>query len=171
MTAGGYAELQALSAFSFREGASMPEELARRAAELELAAIGVADRNSLAGVVRAHMAAKQVGLRSLTGARLDLADGPSLLAYPEGRPAYGRLSRLITVGRRRAPKGECELYPADLLDHGDGLILLALPPPVLSPAFARDLADAFVVMDRGELVLSGQKEDMVEADVRRYLTV
>ena len=141
MTGHGYAELQALSAFSFREGASLPEEFARRAAELGLAAIGVADRNSLAGVVRAHMAAKQVGLRSLTGARLDLADGQSLLAYPEDRAAYGRLSRLITVGRRRAPKGACELYPADVLDHGEGLILLALPPPVLTPGFARDLAD------------------------------
>ncbi|MGZ0186457.1 MAG: PHP domain-containing protein, partial [Alphaproteobacteria bacterium] len=100
----GYVELQALTAFSFREGASMPEELARRAAELGHPAIGVADRNSLAGVVRAHMAAKQAGIRSLVGARLDLADGQSFLAYPENRQAYGRLARLITTGRRRAPK-------------------------------------------------------------------
>ena len=137
----GYVELQALSAFSFREGASMPEELARRAAELGHQAIGVADRNSLAGVVRAHVAAKQAGIRSLVGARLDLADGQSLLAYPEDRAAYGRLARLITVGRRRAPKGACELYPADLLDHGAGLVLLPLPPPDLDEAFAADVAD------------------------------
>ncbi len=137
----GYVELQALTAFSFREGASMPEELARRAAELGHPAIAVADRNSLAGVVRAHMAAKQAGIRSIVGARLDLADGQSLLAFPEDRAAYGRLSRLITTGRRRAPKGFCELYPADILDDGAGLVLVVLPPSSLTPAFAHDLAD------------------------------
>jgi error-prone DNA polymerase len=136
-----YIELQALTAFSFREGASLPEEIARRAAELGHAAVAVADRNSLAGVVRAHMGAKRADLRGIIGARLDLADGQSLLAYPEDRAAYGRLARLITTGRRRAPKGECELYPADVLDYGDGLILLVLAPRVLDADFARNLAD------------------------------
>ena len=136
-----YVELQSLTAFSFREGASLPEELARRAAELGHAAVAVADRNSLAGVVRAHVAAKQAGLRCVVGARLDLADGQSLLAYPQDRAAYGRLARLITTGRRRAPKGECELYPADILYHGEGLVLIALPPPAPGADFARDLKD------------------------------
>ena len=136
-----YIELQALTAFSFREGASLPEEIARRAAELGHVAVAVADRNSLAGVVRAHMGAKRADLRGIIGARLDLADGQSLLAYPEDRAAYGRLARLITTGRRRAPKGECELYPADVLDYGDGLILLVLAPRVLDADFARNLAD------------------------------
>jgi len=136
-----YIELQALTAFSFREGASLPEEIARRAAELGHAAVAVADRNSLAGVVRAHMGAKRADLRGIIGARLDLADGQSLLAYPKDRAAYGRLSRLITTGRRRAPKGECELYPADVLDYGDGLILLVLAPRALEADFARNLAD------------------------------
>ncbi len=141
MSEAGYIELQALTAFSFREGASLPDELARRAAELGHGAIGVADRNSLAGVVRAHVAAKQAGIRSIVGARLDLADGQSLIAYPEDRAAYARLARLITLGRRRAPKGSCELYPADILEGGAGLVLLALPPPTLGAEFAQDLAD------------------------------
>jgi error-prone DNA polymerase len=123
-----YAELQVSTNFSFLRGASHPDELAMQAAALGHAAIGVADRNSLAGVVRAHLAARQAGIRLVVGARLDLADGPSLLAYPEGRSAYGRLSRLITLGRRRAPKGECDIRFDDVLEYGAGMILIALPP-------------------------------------------
>ena len=85
------------------------------------------DRNSLAGVVRAHAAAKEAGVDLVVGARLDLTDGVSLLAYPSDRVAYGRLSRLITVGRRRAPKGECILYREDVLAYGEGLIFIILP--------------------------------------------
>ncbi|MBK8907454.1 MAG: error-prone DNA polymerase [Rhodospirillales bacterium] len=124
-----YAELQVTSNFSFLRGASHPEELAATAAALGLHAIAVTDRNTLAGVVRAHDAAKQAGVRLLVGARLDLDDAPSLLAFPTDRAAYGRLSRLISLGRRRAPKGECRLMLADVLDHGDGHILVVLPPP------------------------------------------
>ncbi|MEC9183895.1 MAG: PHP domain-containing protein, partial [Pseudomonadota bacterium] len=92
-----YAELQVTSNFSFLRGASHPEEMALQAAAFGYAAIGIADRNSLAGVVRAHIAAKEAGLRLCVGARLDLSDGISLLAYPTDRAAYGRLSRLITL--------------------------------------------------------------------------
>ena len=123
-----YVELQVTTNFSFLRGASHPAELVFQAAALGHPAIAVTDRNSLAGVVRAHVAAKEVGIELVVGARLDLADGASLLAYPIDRAAYGRLSRLITVGRRRAPKGECILYCEDVLAYGEGLILIILSP-------------------------------------------
>ena len=104
-----------------------------RAAALGLAAIGIADRNTLAGAVRAHVAAKAVaakaaGLRLLTGARLDLACGFSLLCYPRDRAAYGRLCRLLTLGQRRAAKGGCVLHMEDVTAHAEGQVLIALPP-------------------------------------------
>ena len=117
-----------LRALRFLRGASHAEELVERAAELGLAAIGIADRNTLAGAVRAHVAAKAGGLRLLTGARLDLACGLSLLCYPRDRAAYGRLCRLLTLGQRRAAKGGCELHLDDAMDHAEGQVLIALPP-------------------------------------------
>ena len=122
-----YAELQVTTNFSFLHGASHPAELVLQAAALGHPAIAVTDRNSLAGVVRAHVAAKEAGIGLVVGARLDLADGASLLAYPVDRAAYGRLSRLITVGRRRAPKGQCILYREDVLTYGEGLVFVTLP--------------------------------------------
>src|SRR5205085_7527188 len=98
------------------------------AAPLGHAAVAITDRNSVAGLVRAHHAAKTVGIRLVVGVRLDLADGTSLLAYPEDRAAYGRLTRLLTLGKRRAPKGECHLDYGDIVAHGDGQILIVLPP-------------------------------------------
>ena len=133
-----YAELQAVSNYSFLRGASHADELVERAAALGLAAIGIADRNTLAGAVRAHVAAKAVaakavaakagGLRLLTGARLDLACGLSLLCYPRDRAAYGRLCRLLTLGQRRAAKGGCVLHMEDVTAHAEGQVLIALPP-------------------------------------------
>ena len=123
-----YVELQVSSNFSFLRGASHPEELAVTAAALGHAAIAVADRDSLAGVVRAHIACKQAGIRLVVGARLDLQDGPSLLCFPTDRAAYGRLSKLLTVGRRRAPKGECHLTRADVAEARAGQIFIVLPP-------------------------------------------
>ena len=135
-----YAELQVSTNFSFLRGASHPDELTIQAAALGHRAIGVTDRNSLAGVVRAHLGAKQAGIPLLVGARLDLRDGASLLAYPHDRVAYGRLSRLITLGRRRAPKGECELYRADVLEYGAGMVLIVVPPDNLDKVFDQELA-------------------------------
>ena len=142
-----YAELAVASNFSFLEGASHPEELMVSAAALGLAAVAITDRNSLAGVVRAHVAADTAGIRLLVGARLDFSAGEgdativlSLLAFPVDRAAYGRLSRLITLGRRRASKGECHLYPGDLAAHDEGLLLVVLPPEPLDDGFADRLA-------------------------------
>ena len=128
-----FAELAAMTNFSFLRGASHPEEMVARAAELGLAGIGIADRNSLAGVVRAHTFARDnveamAGTRVVPGARLVFIDGsPDVLVYPKDRAAYGRLCRILTEGNSRAPKGECWLILKDLLDRGDGLQIVALP--------------------------------------------
>ena len=99
-----YAELQVTTHFSFLRGVSSAEELFSAAALLGIKALGVTDRNSLAGLVRAHEAAKVTGVRLLVGCRLDLQCGTSMLVYPTDRKAYGRLCRLLTVGKTRAGK-------------------------------------------------------------------
>ncbi len=128
-----YAELQVTSNYSFLRGASHPEELVLQAAVLGHRAIAIADRNTLAGVVRAHVAAKQHHIQLIVGARLDLRDGPNLLCFPTDRAAYGRLSQLLTLGKRRMEKGDCELFFGDLLagdifQAGKGQVLVAIPP-------------------------------------------
>ncbi len=128
-----FAELSAMTNFSFLRGASHPEEMVARAAELGLAGIGIADRNTLAGVVRAHVFAREnrsamEGMRVVPGARLAFDDGtPDVLAYPRDRAAYGRLCRILTAGNLRAPKGECHLRIEDLIEHGEGLQVVAMP--------------------------------------------
>ncbi|UKJ73529.1 error-prone DNA polymerase [Azospirillum brasilense] len=134
-----YAELQVSTSFTFLEGASHPDELALTAAGLGHAAVAVTDRNSLAGVVQAHTAARKHGLRLIVGCRLDLTDADSLLAYPTDRAAYARLSRLLTLGKRRAPKGACFIARADLLDHAEGMLFLLVPPDQRDPAFVHAL--------------------------------
>jgi error-prone DNA polymerase len=130
-----YAELAVTTNFSFLRGASHPEELVACAKRLGLTGIGVADRNSVAGVVRAHMAAQAVGLRLAVGARLVFADGtPDMLAFPRDRPAWGRLTRLLSCGKRRAEKGDCLLYVADLEEFIAGLNLIVMPPPRIDAA-------------------------------------
>ncbi len=172
--AGEYAELCVTSNFTFLTGASHPEELVLRAAELGLSAIAITDRNSLAGVVRGWTALKELKreaeealrIRSqhktdpssrqevgaaqdlplpgalalpklIVGARLVLRDSPvHWLALPTDRAAYHRLSQLLTLGKRRAEKGDCALTQRDLLEGCAGMILIALPPPDLSKARA-----------------------------------
>ena len=119
---GDYAELHCRSNFSFLEGASHPDELVNRAAELGLVALAVTDRNSLAGVVRAHVAAKEAGLKLLVGAEITPDDAPPVVLLATDRTAYGRLSTLITHGRRQAEKGECRLSFADVARHAQGLL-------------------------------------------------
>ena len=137
-----YAELQVTSNFSFLRGASHPEEMVERASELGYRALALTDRNTLAGVVRGYEAARRTGLHFIPGARLDLSDGPSLLCLPTTRRGYGALSRLITTGRRRAPKGECMLSREDVATTAtpDGHIFIAVPPESPSPDFAAHLA-------------------------------
>ena len=119
-----YAELAVTTNFSFLCGASHPEELVQQAKDLGL---GVADRNSVAGVVRAHEAAKEHGVRLAVGARLVFADGtPDILAYPGDHIAWTRLTRLLTLGKRRAGKGQCMLAFDDLRAHAEGFNLIVL---------------------------------------------
>src|SRR6266851_5662827 len=129
-----YAELQVTTNVSFLRGAAHPDELVVTAAASGHRAIAITDRNSLAGIVRAHHAAKEVGIRLVVGCRLDLRDSTSLLAFPEDRAAYGRLTRLLTLGKRRAPKGECHLDYADVVAYGDGQIVIVLPPEAADAA-------------------------------------
>ncbi len=149
-----YAELQVATSFSFLEGASHPDELALTASALGLAAVGVTDRNSLAGVVQMHAAAKKAGIRALVGCRLDLTDADSLLAYPTDRAAYARLSRLLTLGKMRAPKGECFIARADVLAHAEGMLFLLLSPDRRDESFLRELRAWRGGLARGQLYLA-----------------
>jgi DNA-directed DNA polymerase III PolC len=130
-----FAELSALSNFTFLTGASHPEELMARAAELGLPALAVADVNSVAGIVRAHVEAREIARRGgtaprlLPAARIVTRDGLTVTVLPRDRAAWGRLCRLLTLGRRRAAKGDCDLGLDDLLDWGEGLEMLLHPPP------------------------------------------
>ena len=117
-----YAELHCKTNFSFLEGASHASELVERAVALGYAALAVTDRNTLAGVVRAHAAAKEQPIRLIIGAELTPRDAPPIVLWAPDRDAYGRLARLITLGRRRAVKGECELTFDDLAQHTQGLL-------------------------------------------------
>src|ERR1700733_15850727 len=123
-----YAELAVTTNFSFLRGASHPQEMVARADELGLTAIGIADRNSFAGVVRAYHEAKNRKIKLLVGVRLATIDTFEVLAYPSDRAAYGRLCRLITVGNLKTKKGECTLTFADILDASEGQMLIAIPP-------------------------------------------
>lgn len=136
-----YAELQVTSNFSFLRGGSHPEELIDEAAKLGYSAVAITDRNSLAGIVRAYAAAKASSVRMITGCRLDLLDGHSLLAYPANKEAYSRLSALLTTGNLRAEKGECHLYKADVFQHSKDLLFIAIPPDKLTTHF--QLHDTF----------------------------
>ena len=122
-----YAELQVTSHFSFLRGASSCEELFSQAAVCGIEAIAVVDRNSLAGIVRAHEAAKVTGVRAIVGCRLDLADGTSVLVFPTDRAAYSRLCRLLSLGKRRGGKSKCHLEWSDLLAYSEGLLAVLVP--------------------------------------------
>jgi error-prone DNA polymerase len=122
-----YVELAVTSPFSFLRGASDANALVLRALGLGMDSIGIADHNTLAGVVRLYSAAKAVGVKPLIGCRLDLDDSPSLLAYPIDREGYGRLSRLLSLGKMRAEKGECALNLQDVAAHQQAIAFIAWP--------------------------------------------
>ncbi len=142
-----YVELQVTSNYSFLRGASHVEELFAQAKLFGCEAMAITDRNSLAGIARAHQRAKEAGLRLIVGCRLDLVCGVSLLAYPIDRAAYARLCRLLTIGKGRAGKGACSLEWSDVAAHGEGLVVVLLagdPEPGLRQTLQRlkqDFAD------------------------------
>ena len=126
MSATRYAELQVTTHFSFLRGASSCDELFEQAKNLGIEALGIVDRNSLAGIPRAYEAANNHGIRLIIGCRLDLDDDISVLAYPMDRQAYGRLCRVLSVGKKRGGKGKCRLTWDDLVTYGEGLIVVLL---------------------------------------------
>ncbi|WP_246449216.1 error-prone DNA polymerase [Sphingomonas sabuli] len=139
VAAAPYVELGVATPFSFLRGASDAIELVLQALSFGMDAIGIADRNTLAGVVRLHSACDGAGLKPLIGCRLDLNDAPSLLAYPVDREGYGRLSRLLSLGKMRAEKGECDIGLMDVAAHAEGVAFIAWPGDD-ADAFAADLA-------------------------------
>ena len=122
-----YAELQVTTHFSFLRGASSAEELFATAKRLGIEALGIVDRNSLAGIVRALEASRATGVRLVVGCRLDLADGMSILVYPTDRAAYSRLTRLLTLGKSRGGKGNCVLHLEDVAEYSEGLLGVLVP--------------------------------------------
>lgn len=130
-----YSELQVTSNFSFLRGASHPNELVDQAAAFGYKKIAITDRNTLAGIVRAYAAAKEKDIGIIPACRLDLLDGPSLLAYPTDREAYGRLSALLTKGNLRAEKGSCHLHKADVYEHAKGILFTVIMPNQLNRHF------------------------------------
>lgn len=141
-----YAELDITTNFTFLTGASHPEELIQRAKALGLNTVGIADTNTLSGIVRAFAAARDHEVDFRVGVRLVLQDGTTLLAYPKSRTGYAKLTRLLTWGKRRAEKGDCELYLEDVLSGLTETILILKHPvrsqihiPALKDAFSSDL--------------------------------
>ena len=140
-----YAELQCASHFSFLWGASSCEALFAEAAALGIGALAITDRNSLAGIVRAHEAARASGVRLIVGCRLELRDGAVVLVYPQDRPAYARLCRLLSMGKQRAGKAGCDLGWDDLAAQAAGLFAVLVPdlPDAVCTGQLRQLATIF----------------------------
>jgi error-prone DNA polymerase len=150
-----YAELAVTTNFSFLRGASHPGEMVATADALGLAAIGIADRNSFAGVVRAYDEwKKRKNIKLVVGTRLVTIDGFEVLTYPTDRQAYGRLCQLLTQGNLKAKKGECHLTFEQILDASEGQIFIVLPPEEISHAFTA-LLSALVHAAPGRTFLAG----------------
>ncbi|MEI9927455.1 MAG: error-prone DNA polymerase [Sphingomonas sp.] len=154
-----WSELQATTHFSFLRGVSSAEELFATAALMGMSALGVTDRNSVGGIVRALVAAEATGVRLVTGCRLDLVDGTAILVWPEDLAAWSRLTRLLTLGKGRAnaqkgEKGRCFLHWEDVAAHADGLVA-ALVPGIADagdPLALRWMAEVFG--ERGHVALT-----------------
>ena len=135
-----FVELSAQSNFSFLTGGSHPEEYMRRSADLGLAALAIADDNSVSGIVRAHLEAREIARdakhattpRLIPATKIVLSNGFGATALPTDRAAWGRLCRLLSLGRLRAPKGGCDLGMSDVLEWGAGMIWLLWPPNTLA---------------------------------------
>ncbi|MFT3686399.1 MAG: PHP domain-containing protein [Phycisphaerales bacterium] len=154
-----YAELAVTSNYTFLTGASHPEELVKAAAIMGYRAVALTDMHTLAGVVRAHVAAKEAGIRFVLGTRVTLTDLPgcSLLLYPTDKASYGRLCRLLTTGKRRADKGKCHLTLADVMEHQAGIVAVLVPARVNDKEVSDALATLRPVFDDDRLSLAVSK--------------
>jgi error-prone DNA polymerase len=157
-----YVELQAATHFSFLRGVSSAEELFAAAWALGYEALGITDRNTVGGLVKALRAERQIGVRLIAGCRLELMDGSALLAWPENRAAWSRLTRLLTTGKGRADrkkgeKGQCFLHWEDVAAWSGGLVAALVPDEadrVADIALAQ-MADIFG--RRGHLALTHRR--------------
>jgi error-prone DNA polymerase len=160
-----YSELQITSNFSFLRGASHAHELVDQAEIFGYKKVAITDRNTLAGIVRAHAACREKNIKLIPACRLDLLDGPSLLAYPTDRKAYGRLSALLTLGNIRAEKGSCHISRADVYAHSKGIIFALVMPGALNRRFEYEASFIASVAEYRE-ALGGQ---LYLAATRSYL--
>ena len=160
-----YSELQVTTHYSFLRGASSCEQLFATAALLGMPALGIVDRNSVAGIVRALRASERVredtgiAVRAIPGCRLDLVSGDSLLVWPEDRAAWSRLTSLLSIGKARADaqrgeKGKCFLHWEDLADRAAGLVGALVADRVPDPQALRWMADLFGAEGRGHVCLT-----------------
>ena len=140
-----YVELQVTSHFSFLRGASSPEELFAAAALQGHTALSLADRGSVAGVVRGWDGQKATGVRMIAGSRIDLTDGRAILLYPTDRAAWSRLTRLLSLGKKRGGKGYCLLDWADVANHAEGMVAILVPDmaDAITAGHSADLREAF----------------------------
>lgn len=167
-----YVELHCKSNFSFLEGASHADELVEQSVKLGYLGLAITDRNSLAGIVRGYTAAKDLGIQYIVGCELHLIDGPPMVVWPSDRAAYGRLCRLITLGRSRCPKGKCEIKWSDLPNYSDGLLagIMLRQPQTDRPSALQQVASdvpAVSIDDRDWLTWLGRFRE--EFDDRGYL--
>lgn len=160
-----WAELVCCSNFSFLRGASHADELVRQAVTLGIDTLAITDWHTLGGMVRAHEAAKDCGLKLLVGTRIALVDGPDICLYAMNRQGYGHLCRLLTAGKRRAAKGQCRVQPDDLTSFAAGLHALLLPGPRSTSDSARMLCDVFG--SRLSVAVMRHLQPQDEAAVRR----
>ncbi|MGN7988702.1 error-prone DNA polymerase [Pedobacter sp. 22226] len=164
-----YSELQVTSNFSFLRGASHAHELVEQAEAFGYQKIAITDRNTLAGIVRAHAACREKNVKLIPACRLDLLDGPSLLAYPTDREAYGRLSALLTLGNMRTEKGSCHISRADVYAHSKGIIFCIVMPGELNRRFEYEASFISAVAEykqalNGQLYLAATRSYMGNDD-------
>ncbi|MCX3267468.1 error-prone DNA polymerase [Pedobacter agri] len=164
-----YSELQVTSNFSFLRGASHAHELVEQAEAFGYQKIAITDRNTLAGIVRAHAACREKNVKLIPACRLDLLDGPSLLAYPTDKEAYGRLSALLTLGNMRAEKGSCHISRADVYAHSKGIIFCLVMPGKLNRRFEYEASFINAVAEyqqalNGQLYLAATRSYMGNDD-------
>ncbi|GGE82887.1 hypothetical protein GCM10011404_14470 [Sphingomonas prati] len=169
----GYHELQVTTHFSFLRGASSCEELFAHARMIGLPGLGIVDRNSVAGIVRAMVAARDTGMRMVAGCRLDLVGGTSLLVWPEDRDGWSRLTRLLSLGKARAEprkgeKGQCFLHWEDVEAHAAGLVAALLPDGGAGYAARIAASDAATL---GVVQTAGDDGARLRGDVRMMADV
>ncbi|MGN6371166.1 MAG: error-prone DNA polymerase [Phycisphaerae bacterium] len=154
---GPYVELQVTSNFSFLRGGSHPQELVKQAQHMGCRGVAITDINTMAGIVRGYAEAEEIGMRYIVGCHVQAKHAGeiiSVLVYPADKAGYGRLCRMLTQGKRRAEKGECELTLEEVLEHAEGNVAIAVPPVVVEEKYVEVLRRLREAFDRDRLSLA-----------------